>query len=139
MYFKKKNLLCIFETSHHGSGKDPRVQRTDTGRKLTDSDCHAAAGSAHCYQGPAGRSYGTLLKGLRVLPLPTVLTITPFQLVRQLPCHPAVIYLPHWSSPVTLNFSELDSHADVLGSCCCWPCPVWDGKYDLWAKLMKPV
>lgn len=75
------------------------------------------------YQGPAGRSYAPLLKGLRVLPLPTVLTVPPFQLICQLIPHPAVIYLPHWSSPVTLNFSELDSRADVLAAYCCWPCP----------------
>lgn len=53
------------------------------------------------YQGPAGRSYAPLLKGLRVLPLPTVLTVPPFQLICQLILRPAVIYLSHWSSPVT--------------------------------------
>lgn len=82
------------------------------------------------YQGPAGRSYAPLLKGLKVLPLPTVLTVPPFQLICQLLPHPAVIYLPHWSSPVTLNFSELDSHADVLAACCCWPCPA--SRWQIW-------
>lgn len=85
--------------------------------------------TAH-YQGPAGRSYAPLLKGLRVLPLPTVLTTPPFQLVCQLLLHPAVIYLPHWSIPVTLNFAELDAHADVLGACCCWPCPA--SRWQIW-------
>lgn len=75
----------------------------------TGSDGCAAAWSVCCYHCPAVRSYTTLLKDLRVLLLPTVLTITSFQLVYQLLRHPAVIHLLHMSIPVNLNFSELTS------------------------------
>lgn len=85
----------------------------------TVSDCCAPAWSVCCCRCPAVRSYATLLKALRVLLLPTVLTITSFQLVHQLLCHPAVIHLPHMSSPVNLNFIEPDFRAHVPGSCCC--------------------
>lgn len=75
----------------------------------TGSDGCATAWSVCCYHCPAVRSYTTLLKGLRVLLLPTVLTITSFQLVYQLLHHPAVIHLLHMSIPVNLNCSELTS------------------------------
>lgn len=116
-------LYISIESLYYSLSKSPRVciaQALEGSH--TGSDCCAPAWSVCCYRCPAVRSYATLLKGLRVLLLPTVLTITPFHLVYELLRHPAVIHLPHMSSPVHLNFSELDFHADVPGSCCCWPC-----------------
>ena len=123
--FLRENILSYIPTErpYCSSGKSPRVCPTRSPEvRLAGSDCCAPAWSVCCDPCPAVRSSATLLKGLWVLLWPTVLTITPFQLVYQLLHHPAVIHLLYMSSPVNLNFSELDFHADVPGSCCGWPC-----------------
>ena len=124
-YLLRANILLNIssESPYSSSGRSPGVCPAELQEvRLWGSACCRPVWSVcwdHC---PAVRSSATLLEGLRVLLLPTVLTITSFQLVYQLLHHPAVIHLLHMSSPVNLNLIELPFHADVSGSCCCWPC-----------------
>lgn len=90
IYMKLESMpLYFFIGSHYySSDKSTGVFIAQSlGKWLTGSICYSPAWCVCCYHCPAVQSYATLLQGLQVLLLPTVPTITPFQLLSQLLHH----------------------------------------------------